>query len=332
MDTKTKKTKTKEGFAATTRSKVKARKSQKVVKAEEVNKDSNLGLLKAGTRKIYLVALPTMTKAVVLNYSSHLIKLSCAIPSEKHRIIIKYPGLGGGALMTEQIKALPTILTTEYNDFPKYGQATQPIASFYLFTHNTRVKKSIQAAPYLISNVYKDGRICFGKTLKPSNPREAYNYFWNSKFNNELWAEHIKAVKYQGKADLISYIKSYHDTVFMDQPWDDYTGLVCGSKFWAAPKGADAVLFSDNKWLLQQVPKKYWKRNVDNYPFIVALAIKKDGYWEFDGGQFKFSLSESNITQHKRYNRKCQNLKKKFKTETTSTQANGKVRGTAAVS
>ena len=266
-----------------------------------------LGILKAGTRKIHLVALPTSATSVVVNYSSHEMRVSCAIPAEKQSIAIK----DGYDIKKYSFKTLPTILTAEYSDFPKYGRTGPLIKHFYLFAHNTRVKNSISAAPYLISNVYKNGRVCFGN-LRPSNLREGYNYFWNSTFNNELHEEHVKAVNYYGINNLVTYIKTYHDTIFMDQPWDDFTGFVCGRKFWAAPQGADALLFSSNSWILKQVPEKFWRRNIDGYPFVLALATKKNKCWEIDGGAFKFLLSERNVTTQKSYHRKCQALKKKF--------------------
>jgi len=267
----------------------------------------DLGLLKCGTRKIHLVALPRSATSVVVNYTSHEMRVSCAIPSEKQKITIKT----GYTLKPFSFKTLPTILTAVYSDFPKYGRM-QPIKEFYLLTHNKRVKKEIQAAAYLVPNVYKSGKICFGK-LKPANLREAYNYFWNSTFNNELHEEHVKAVNYYGANNLTSYMKSYHDTIFLDQPWEDFTPFICGSKFWASPRGADALLFSSDNWILKKVPEKYWRRNTDGYPFVVALATLKDDIWELDGGSFKLSLNSKNVTTQKTYHRKCQALKKKYR-------------------
>lgn len=307
-------------MAVKTKSKIKSKSKTKVKTAVKVKiaakavKTPNivdLGMLKAGTRKIQLVALPTSAISIVVNYSSHEMRISCAIPAEKQSITIRYGGHTGTQVSKHSFKTLPTILTAEYSDFPKYGKNKQPIKQFYLFTHNAKVKSFISAAPYLISNVYKNGRICFGK-LKPSNLREAYNYFWNSTFNNELHLEHVKVVKYQGSNGLVKYIKDYHNTIFMDQLWDDFTGFICGSKFWAAPRGGDALLFSTNSWILKQIPAKFWRRNTDGYPFVVALANKKDNYWDIDGGSFRFTIPLRNITTQRAYHRECQALKKKF--------------------
>ena len=289
---------------ATTKPKDKSKKKEKKdLKVKE------LGTLKPGNKKIHLVALPSNAKSVVVNYSSHEMRVSCAIPPEKQTIAIKSPY--GGALEPFKFKTLATILTAEYTDFPQYGRANQPIKSYYLFSYNTRVKKWIAAAPYLISNVYKGGRICFGK-LNPSNLREAYNYFWNSTFNNELHHEHIKAVNYTGSNDLKTYSKNYHKTIFLDQPWEDFTPFICGRKFWAAPRGGDALLFSNDPWILGKIPKKFWRRNTDGYPFVVALANLEDDYYEIDGGLYTFKLPAKNVTTQKQYSKKCQKLKKKF--------------------
>jgi hypothetical protein len=78
------------------------------------------------------------------------------------------------------------------------------------------------------------------------------------------------------------------------QPWTDRTSLFCGTKFWASPKGPSGVLVCNDKVLLNQIPRKYWRKDGNDQAMVVATAERRDGMWHFESGGFTFSLRENN--------------------------------------
>lgn len=92
------------------------------------------------------------------------------------------------------------------------------------------------------------------------------------------------------------YIVQYHNELLPNQPWKDRTAFFCGEAYWAAPKGAEGVLVSNNPKLMAKIPAKYWRRDKNNIPLVIALANRKDEKtWIFDSGPISFSLNSKSV-------------------------------------
>ena len=268
----------------------------------------NLGTLDLGNNKIYVVALPTASNKIVVNYGDSSIKVSCALPAKEHKIM--YRSDGDYDQQTAKIKAPPILFIGEYCDIP----ADHTVLNFYIFGLNTRCPNIIYGAPYMLANVYSSGRICFG-SFRPKNLRAAYNQFWTTPFNSELIEESFSLVGYPDdydpddyydedevskhfftidNHDLDTYIEESYQEIYKEQPWEDLTSFVCGRRFWASPRGAPGVLVSNNRTLLKKIPRKYW-RQYRGSPLFIARATKTKKGWNFFSGTVKFSLPEKNI-------------------------------------
>ena len=210
-----------------------------------------------------------------------------------------------------EVKCPDLLFCSEYHDIPMYGKASVA-GPHSIHVFNPETKNKIEACPYFISNVYSTGNICFGEMEQPFSPREGFNVFWQSPFNNELRGEEEIVGLNLCEEDLEDYVKLYHNEGIAYQGWDDYTSRVCGKKFWASPSGAEGVLITSCNHLLKKIPYKYWRRNHQGYPMIIALATQKDNHWEFTSGGFKFCLDAGFVTNNPRFSPEVAALKQRF--------------------
>lgn len=91
-----------------------------------------------------------------------------------------------------------------------------------------------------------------------------------------------------------SHMKNYHTAIMPDQKWLPRTNLFCGEKYWAAPKGSTGLLVTDNRALLKQIPRQFWKKGKNGEAMLIALATKTSEGWEFESG-YKFSLPDHSV-------------------------------------
>jgi len=94
---------------------------------------------------------------------------------------------------------------------------------------------------------------------------------------------------------LTAHLTNYHDIQLKEQKWSNYTATFCGMKFWAAPKGADGVLVSNNRQLINNIPRKYWRKDRLGQPLIICLANKDADKWKFESGGYAFSMDEKYV-------------------------------------
>lgn len=301
--------------------------------ASTLNPIEDLGKISAGRKKQYVIPLPTTCKSVVVSYNKSddgpAIKVSCVIPPAKRTVRVStgmwcrdeiqdeieenyweegLKNLLEEAYTTLEIDCPSLLLRTSYSDIPSYGYVRRLVAGHAIFCINDEVTDHISAAPYIISNVYANGEICFGDNNVPDSPRKAFNIFWNSPFNDELYGE----AGSQGSGSTESFIKTYHDEVLSKAPWEDLTDEICGKKFWASPRGAGGLLISDNKDLLKNIPQKFWRESPTGLPFTIALAEEKDGFWQFTSGNFKFSLDSNCVRISETNNKRAAAVRKKL--------------------
>lgn len=92
------------------------------------------------------------------------------------------------------------------------------------------------------------------------------------------------------------HLQVYHEKLMPNQKWKNRTDLFCGTKFWAAPKAGFGVIMSNDKVLLRQIPRKFWRKDKNDQALVIALANKKsEGGWAFESGGFTFELSDENV-------------------------------------
>ena len=276
----------------------KTKKKQKV-------EPENLGTLDLGSNIILALPLPGRTKSVIVRYDN-IIKVSCVIPAGKYTISISKRHVDNQASMKtalkrltqKTIKAPSLILSHDYAEPPDVSSVINVNQGVSLYAYHNRYKDKsvIMGAPYLLSNVHSGGHICFGN-MNPLTPREAFNTFWNSPFNNELLGEHEEYDEDDDYYydDVKDYIDDYHDTVFMEQPWEDITESICGKKTWGCPRKTDALLVTANKALVSKIPRKYW-RKFNNVPIVIARGNRGKRCWKFESGGFKFRIANPNVT------------------------------------
>ena len=91
---------------------------------------------------------------------------------------------------------------------------------------------------------------------------------------------------------LANFMKIYNEEILPKDPWRRGNDLVCGQKCWASSKSTEAVLVTGNKSLLKGIPKKYWRKDKDGNPLVIAAARKDGKVWIFESKNFTFSLPE----------------------------------------
>jgi hypothetical protein len=248
-----------------------------------------LGKLDLGDNKVYVIALPSKSNSIIVNYSSATPRISCSVSPKKHKIIVK----NGHIKKTVNIQAPAMLFSGLYCDVP----SDTTVMNFAVYGLNTQEKDRIWVAPYMLSNVYKDGRICFG-SLNPKNLRAAYNLFWTAPFNSELIEEGLGVSRSVGgdvySHNVENFVKKYRKGVYSEQPWEDATDKICGRNFWASPRGAAGVVMTNNQRLLKKIPRKHWRR-YKNQPIFIARVTKIRDGWNFFSGSVKFKLAEKNV-------------------------------------
>lgn len=287
----------------------------------------DLGTITGGRKKHYVIPLPTNCTSIIVSYDD-MFKVSCVLPPEKRTIRVstgnvdpdefydyendeeEIKSLVDDAYATVKIDCPSLLISTHYRDIPSYGYVRRLLDGHFIFCINDEVKTHIEAAPYLISNVYKNGTICFGSNAIPDSPRKAFNIFWNSPFNNELYGESgARNIDY---GSLETFVKNYHNKVLAYAPWENLTKRVCGKRFWASPRGAPGLFISDKKELLQKIPQNYWRKGPNGIPFIVTLAEEQSGFWQFTSGNYKFSLNANSVRISEHTNRKAAAIRRKI--------------------
>lgn len=91
------------------------------------------------------------------------------------------------------------------------------------------------------------------------------------------------------------YLNTYQENLLSKQPWKDRTNFFCGESYWAMPRGSDAILVTGNTKLLKDVPKKYWRKDRDGRPLLIAAANKNKSEWVFESGSYTFTLDAKNV-------------------------------------
>lgn len=410
----------------------------------------DLGLLNIGNRQVFINLLPSQAESVIVKYQPD-VQISCVIPPQKFPISYAY-NRSTRNKATLDITTPTLIMSCGYGEVPNTRNYQRSLRPYTLWIIDTQRKSQIYVKPYLFANVWENGKICFGG-LKPSSLRQAYNYYWTSSFNGELFREvpgithtcnnklhsfayhnghkcdptkkkhtcdcprvtfhkhnkshgsrggcgctsvgrskacrgaceyssetqcdccrAIKAVQEQAKlldpnigvrklAKLSvvegaeypgcgcdfrhkrgcgcgklncscecfcdcckatcdhsvcecscckdtcncrcrcttddrfkKHLQVYHEKLMGNQRWKRRNELFCGTKFWASPRGGHGTLLTNDKNLLNKVPRNFWRKDQNGQPLLIALANRKvDGNWIFESGGFVFELAAPNV-------------------------------------
>ena len=94
---------------------------------------------------------------------------------------------------------------------------------------------------------------------------------------------------------LDSHVKHYHDRILPKKRWSDRTNAFCGTKFWASPEGSTGILITNDRTLLNLIPRRYWRKDNNGHALVIASAHHKGDYWLFKSGGFTFELDESYV-------------------------------------
>jgi hypothetical protein len=266
----------------------------------------DLGLLKIGSSKVFVNRIPSKANAVVVNYknSENYYRISCVIPPHSYIINVDdsdydedrdddYRPCDDASKF--QIDSPTLLFMAEYATLPKPTIGTNFGTTFSIFALNTAQTDHIAVKPYMLSNTYVDGKICMGY-FEPISLLKAFNTFWGSVFNDELF-HHIHEMTDDYKpADMFSHLLNFHTHLLPKLKWSNLTNTVCGKDHWAAARGADGVLVTDNQTLLKCIPKEFWREDFGGTPITITLANLKDDVWHFESGNFKFQLPLKNVT------------------------------------
>lgn len=413
--------------------------AEKTAETLQDTSSNDLGVLSIGGKQVFVSLMPSQANAMMVKYEPE-IQVSCVIPPQEFEV--EYGHRRDYRSRTKTEITTPTlIMSCGYGDVPTTRNYASLGRNYTLWAINTDKLNKIYAKAYVFANVYQNGSVCFG-TLYPKSLRQAYNQYWTSSFNNDLFREKhtcdIKIHRYSyhnghscdpsykehtcecskttfhrhrgcgcttvagskkckgscgnefsascdccvainakkaalqaenpnissralNKASTVEgipypgcgcsfrhkrgcscgknrcdcnclcpccqkncnhsncecscckntcscscnctdsdkfkkHIVSYHADRLPAQKWVDRTSLFCGTKFWASPKGAMGVLICNERLLLNQVPRKFWKKDKNGHPVIIAAANFKDGIWTFEcGPNLSFSMREANV-------------------------------------
>jgi len=280
----------------------------KEVSAEPKSDMQDLGLLKIANSKVFVNRIPSKANAVVVNYQNpeNYYRISCVVPPHSYNIHIdeqedydedEYRNVIVALDDTSKFKVdSPTLLfTAQYATLPKPTIGTHFETQFSIYALNTAQTEHIAVKPYLLSNTYQDGKICMGG-FKPVSLLKAFNIYWGSVFNDELF-HHVKdIVKDYHPEDMFTHILNFHTHLLPQLKWSNLTHTVCGKNHWAAARGADGVLVTDNAVLLKAIPSTYWREDFNRTPLVITLANLVDNVWHFESGNYKFQLAAKNVT------------------------------------
>jgi len=282
---------------------------------EAVRQLEDLGVIKPES-KVFVSSLPKETSSVVVKYETTAIRISAVVPPQKLKVRVVDHGDDDDDepeyTVKCKLKTPPLLMSISYSDIPSFGKVVVD-GTIFLFVIDENEKDRIKTTPYLLANVHTTGHVCWGNIAPPWNLRSAYNMYWGSSFSNDLFGVEEDLTGRHNKAkNVIEHIKKYRNKYLKHQSYTDNTTLICGNRFWAAPKGADAVLITDNVSILSQIPHKYWLKTSDNYSLIIALANMDGENWIFESGRYKFRIAADFVTIQARYNKKLADAKKKY--------------------
>ena len=264
----------------------------------------DLGLLKLGaTTKIFVNRIPSKANAIVVNYKNpeNYYRVSCVIPPNSYNINVndddddETPKTDLDAASKFKIDSPSLLFTAQYATLPKPTIGTQFEPIFSIFALNTAQSEHIAVKPYMLSNTYADGRICMG-TFKPISLLKAFNIYWGSVFNDELFHHIPEAVEDYKPDNMFNHILNFHTHMLPKLKWHNLTNTICGKNHWAADRGADGVLISDNKNLLKLIPQEFWREDFNATPVVITLANLKEEIWHFESGNYKFQIPLKNVT------------------------------------
>lgn len=268
----------------------------------------DLGLLKLNKAKVFVNRIPSKTNAVVVNYKNpeNYYRISCVIPPSSYAINVEERDetdwdddgesehrLDGSSKF--KIDTPTLLFTAQYATLPKPAIGTHFDAIFSIFALNTAQTDHIAVKPYMLSNTYTDGRICMGN-FRPVTLLKAFNIYWGSLFNDELFHHVTELVKDYKPQDMFTHLLNFHTHLLPNLKWSNLTNNVCGKNHWAAERGATGVLVTDSAALLGLIPKEFWKEDFGGTPIVITLANLIDDIWHFESGNYKFQLAAKNVT------------------------------------
>jgi uncharacterized protein YegJ (DUF2314 family) len=139
-----------------------------------------------------------------------------------------------------------------------YSTKSKMAWRLYGISASTPVKSGspeLLVKPYLLANVYltDPGAICWGKTKKPRDLKEAYYFFWEAPFNTETSPAEVKdlasyVTKYSIETDNVNEFKSFN---FDKINW-----------FWSdLDVYQDGLMFTEDTKLINSYPNKVTKGN-----------------------------------------------------------------------
>ena len=267
----------------------------------------DLGLLKINNAKVFVNRIPSKANAVVVNYknSENYYRISCVIPPHSYNINVESRDDDWNDDEDERTTNdetskfridSPTLLfTAQYASLPKPTIGTHFDVMFSIYALNTAQTDHIAVKPYMLSNTYADGRVCMGN-FRPVTLLKAFNIYWGSLFNDELFHHVTEALREYKPQDMFTHLLNFHTHMLPNLKWSNLTNAVCGKNHWAAERGADGVLVTDNPTLLNAIPKEFWREDFNRTPVIITLANLKDNIWHFESGNYKFQLAAKNVT------------------------------------
>ena len=152
---------------------------------EVVDGKALLGAFRLGSRHVYVSMLPSHAESVMVKYNPN-IQVSCVIPPQKFNVSYATRRQTKSHL---DITTPTLIMSCGYGEVPTSRSHKSVNLGYTLWAYDTERKNKIWAKPYVFANVYTgSGQVCFGG-LRPSSLRQAYNQYWSSSFNNDLFRE-----------------------------------------------------------------------------------------------------------------------------------------------
>ena len=90
------------------------------------------------------------------------------------------------------------------------------------------------------------------------------------------------------------WVEAYNAS-FIQREYMIKTNYFCGSKYFATPKPATALFFSNNTALSKTIPDKHWRKDAQNCRIVIGTATKNNKSWDIDLGSFQFTLASSDV-------------------------------------
>lgn len=111
-----------------------------------------------------LYYLPRQTEECLISYEDEITLTVVCSSSLKTITFERESGLYSACVAQPELYLVHNLLQKEFSLLHKEGDSY---------------------APYQVANVYKDGTICFGDLVEPLDARQAWNYFWETPFNDD---------------------------------------------------------------------------------------------------------------------------------------------------